>query len=47
MSNGNTPSDRPGIGQDSSWVTTARRWLDALNSFLERAYHQADVETGC
>jgi hypothetical protein len=22
-------------------------WLDALNSFLERAYHQADVETGC
>lgn len=22
-------------------------WLDALNSFLERAYLKADVDTGC
>ena len=26
---------------------TAPSWLEALNGFLERAYLQADVSTGC
>ena len=26
---------------------TAPPWLEALNRFLERAYLQADVSTGC
>lgn len=29
------------------WVGTRRRWLEALNTFLERAFRQADMDTGC
>ena len=32
---------------DLTGQVAAPSWLDALNSFLERAYQQADVETGC
>jgi hypothetical protein len=34
-------------GADLTVQDTAPRWLDVLNSFLERAYLQADQETGC
>lgn len=34
-------------GSDLTGHPTAPGCLGALNSFLERAYHQADVETGC
>jgi hypothetical protein len=29
------------------WRSAAWRWVEALNLFLERAYQQADVDTGC
>jgi hypothetical protein len=29
------------------WAATWRRWLGALNTFLERAFLQPDVDTGC
>jgi hypothetical protein len=29
------------------WAETWRRWLGALNTFLERAFRSADVDTGC
>jgi hypothetical protein len=29
------------------WAATWRRWLAALNAFLEQCFRQADVETGC
>jgi hypothetical protein len=29
------------------WAATWRRWFGALNTFLERAFLVADVETGC
>jgi hypothetical protein len=29
------------------WAATWQRWLAALNVFLERAFLQADVDTGC
>ena len=31
----------------SGWAATWRRWFEALNTFLERAFRTADVETGC
>jgi len=44
----------PGIASDDdrtisglSWWTGTWRWVETLNAFLERAYHQADVDTGC
>jgi len=29
------------------WAETWRRWFGALNTFLERAFRLADVDTGC
>ena len=29
------------------WTATWRRWLEALNAFLEKSFLQSDVETGC
>jgi hypothetical protein len=29
------------------WAATWRRWFEALNAFLERAFRTADVDTGC
>jgi hypothetical protein len=30
-----------------TWAATWRRWFAALNTFLERAFRVADVDTGC
>lgn len=38
-----TPNPRP----DPAESDGATGWLAALNSFLERAYLKADVDTGC
>jgi len=38
-----TPNPRP-VPTESAGHTG---WLDALNSFLERAFLKADVDTGC
>ncbi len=40
MSDGDNPGEDPGIPVHWSWI-------DFLNSFLERAFLQADVDTGC
>jgi len=32
---------------DLTGKETAPSWLEALNGFLERAFLQADVDTGC
>jgi hypothetical protein len=29
------------------WAATWQRWFGALNTFLERAFRLADVDTGC
>ena len=38
-----TPNPRPKPAES----TGPTGWLDALNSFLERAFLKADVDTGC
>ena len=38
-----TPNPRP----DPADRAGPTGWLDALNSFLERAFLKADVDTGC
>jgi hypothetical protein len=38
-----TPNPRP----DPAESAGSAGWLDALNSFLERAFLKADVDTGC
>ena len=40
-----TPNPRPDPDPAESGGLTG--WLDALNSFLERAFLKADVDTGC
>ena len=40
-----TPNPRPDPDPAESNGPTG--WLDALNSFLERAFLKADVDTGC
>lgn len=47
MSDGTDSEKASNPAADLEGHETASRWLDALNRFLERAYHQADVETGC
>ena len=42
-----TSDENPASAGLSSWAATRRRWLEALNVFLERAFLQADVDTGC
>jgi hypothetical protein len=37
----------PATTRTLRWVATWRRWLATLNTFLERAFLQADVDTGC
>ena len=34
-------------GHGSRWAATLRRWFEALNVFLEKAFLKADVDTGC
>jgi hypothetical protein len=38
-----TPNPHPGPAESAG----PTGWLDALNSFLERAFLKADVDTGC
>jgi len=38
-----TPNPRPNPAESAD----PTGWLDALNSFLERAFLKADVDTGC
>jgi len=38
-----TPKPRPDPAENAG----ASGWLKALNSFLERAFLKADVDTGC
>jgi hypothetical protein len=42
-----TPKRTPNPSPDPAENAGATGWLNALNSFLERAYLQADVDTGC
>jgi hypothetical protein len=39
--------DDPASAGMSRWAETWRRWLETLNTFLERAFRTADVDTGC
>jgi hypothetical protein len=47
VSDSTDPEQASNPGSDLAGQKPAPGWLDALNSFLERAYQQADVETGC
>jgi hypothetical protein len=38
-----TPNPRPDLAESAG----PTGWLDALNSFLERAFLEADRDTGC
>ena len=42
-----TSDENPASAGSLRWAATWRRWLEALNAFLERAFLQADVDTGC
>jgi hypothetical protein len=37
----------PDPASDPAGQEAAPSWLEALNGFLERAFLQADVDTGC
>jgi hypothetical protein len=39
--------DDPASDRMLRWAATWRRWLEVLNTFLERAFRVADVDTGC
>lgn len=48
MTDSRVASDEdPASARMLRWAATWRRWFAALNTFLERAFLQADVETGC
>jgi len=42
-----TSDAAPARAPASGFAATFTRWLEALNTFLERAFRTADVETGC
>ncbi len=46
-SNSTDPKQTPNPHSDPSENASPTGWLDALNSFLERAFLKADVDTGC
>jgi len=46
-SNGTDPKQTPNPRPDPAERTGPTGWLDALNSFLERAFLKADRDTGC
>ena len=46
-SNGTDPKQTPNPRPDPAESPGRTGWLDALNSFLERAFLKADVDTGC
>ena len=41
------PKQSPDPRPDPAESAAPTGWLDALNSFLERAFLKADVDTGC
>ena len=47
--NGTDPKQTPNPPPDPDPAESNghTKWLDALNSFLERAFLKADVDTGC
>jgi hypothetical protein len=45
--NGTDPIQSPNPRPDPAENDGPTGWLDALNSFLERAFLKADVDTGC
>jgi hypothetical protein len=47
MSDSNDSKETPNLGPDPTEKAGAPGWLDALNSFLDRVYLQADRDTGC
>ena len=46
-SNRTDPEQIPNPRPDPAESAGTTRWPDALNSFLERAFLKADVDTGC
>jgi len=46
-SNGTDPKQTPNPRLDPGESAGTPGWLIALNSFLERAFLKADVDTGC
>jgi len=46
-SNGTDPKQTPNPRPEPTMSAGATGWLIALNSFLERAFLKADVDTGC
>ena len=46
-SNSTDPEQSPNPRPDPTVSAGATGWLIALNSFLERAFLKADVDTGC
>ena len=46
-SNSTDPKQTPNPRPDPAESAGPTGWLDALNSFLERAFLKADVDTGC
>jgi hypothetical protein len=46
-SNGTDPKQTPDPHPEPAESAGSTGWLYALNSFLERAYLKADVDTGC
>ena len=47
MSDNTESAQASNPGSDSVRQATPRGWLEAVNSFLEWAFLQADVDTGC
>jgi hypothetical protein len=48
MTDSRAASDEdPARARKLRWAATWRRWFGALNTFLERAFLKADVDTGC
>lgn len=46
-SNSDDPKQTPNPSPDPAESAGPTGWLDALNSFLERVFLKADVDTGC
>ncbi len=47
MSDSTEPAQASNPGSDPVRQDTAHGWLETLNAFLEWAFLQADVDTGC
>lgn len=47
MSDNTESAQASNSGSEPAEQETAHGWLEAVNSFLEWAFLQADVDTGC